>query len=399
MLMFIDGAKPMKLGAEYAQKFEEWRDYEKKSLIHPSVRSKKRSCDLCHQSLGKKFMRVLYTQSEDLVCHEYCWDDAHEVDLHMVVEKHFYAIEDGQLTIERIVVNEPDFVSSEEKEQVAESREEQLRKYNELCAEIAYRQRQKLLCARTLRVEEVSIPREVCKRNKELKELKATLDLKEPLRLTPVVYIASSTSQASAEQNTITCNLCNQVIDTMYVQVKPRNGSNFLCHETCWKICDYNTEERLKEISRVCRYQANGKLLDKVAFAAPTIAVIASPPQPILPQPIVVKTEERTEPTEYKPSWREVDVHGYEMLKKNNEKLQQQLEKKREKRRLRAANKASRYLDLASVSAPTVRPPVSKEIFMGACITSIADDPVPTLSASAKEYVPLSACSPANYYL
>lgn len=355
------------------------RDFEKRHSMDGGIRGGNTPCGLCNKPLSKKFMRVLYCVADNLVCHEHCWEEVGGVDPHEVVEKHYYEFTSGRMGIKRVVINEPSYESSSSSEEIElqskVARLQQLQQYNELWAEIVYRQRKKLLDATPAPVPAPKVaPKKESVRVKELQQVRANVEAKEALRLTPVVYTSSSTTPVFAEkEQRRSCDLCREVIETMYVRVKPRKGRDILCHEVCWKGCDYNTEARRDEIARIYRYEANGKLVDKVAFSVPVPKPLVVVPVPIVTSavttPLTPKEKAfRKEPLEYEPSWRQVDVRDYELLKRSNEQLQLQLERRREKKRQRAAAKAAKYLDLAS-------PPRAKAMH---------------LSVAAKEFVPLS---------
>lgn len=386
----INGGEPMILSSGLPvtayRNPQNWNNFDTKFAANHHIQVRKRTCGLCHKSLGKKYMRVLYCEADDLVCHERCWEQAGEIDPHQVVEKQYYVVEGEKISVKSVVVNEcisQESDSCEVEEDSELSRQRQLEQYNQLWAEIVHRQRQKLLDSTPASLPSAPTPKKESKRLKELKQIKASVEAKEALHLTPVVYTAASTVDVFTEIKTqeMICDLCSKSMQTIYVRVKPRKGGDILCHEACWKVCDYNTNERLGEVARVYRYEANGKLIDKVAFSAPLTSSVIMAPTAVLPVTstlLEVKKETRKEPIEYEPSWRQVDVREYELLKKNNEQLQLQIEKKREKKRLRAATKAAKYLDLAAVRniSPTPNIPYGK---------------VMNLTAVAKEYVPLSA--------
>ena len=256
------------------------------------------------------------------------------------------------------------------------------------------------------------LPKKEDKRKKELSKLNQVLESKEPVKLTPVVVTLSLETKNDTSKS-VSCDFCHESIETHYVLVKPRNGSDVVCHETCWKKCEYN----LCDIRRIYRYNCNGKLLEKIAFAAQEKQPTKSKPpeikrEEILPTPLKVVS------AEYKPSWREVDVHDYEIVKKDTVSNYRE---KRERRLAKEAIRASKCLDVASLSMqdeknlqkeadkawnevfdtgssrdesamtiPFVK--IEKEEFTTACCEMLK--PRVVLSATAAEYVPLRRVLP-----
>lgn len=400
----IDGGEPLVSGASvqehpFMERFRCWR-----VQAYPQAGtflSNNRGCDLCLRVIACRFLRVTYSDGKDLICHEKCWHQITEEVSTEVVNKQLYIVNERGLVVEPYDRKEISYCSPlpSEKDDVQE-RKRQLQSYQYLTAEIKRR--------REARSRVVSVAPMEEKRPCKKQLCRSTLITKEPVQLTPVVYTCSVAISSADDKVELKCDTCAETISSTYVRVKLRKGGNVLSHEGCWKKQSYKPGQ----IARLYRYQADGKLLEKVAFAVLIVPAVVTQLTPRVEEKIVEKGVVKI-PAEYRPSWREVDVNDYASLKKKSNALGKR-QQKQEKRRVSAANKEAKHLDLTLVSPPTEAyaeyvwnkifaveeastvsisaRPLKPEPFVDACLCLTEEEVCSSrlLSAQAKEYVPLT---------
>lgn len=303
-------------------------------------------CDLCNKSGSNHFLCV-YSPNCELFCHENCWEDSRHTTLDLFFRKQFEGKVSRDIEIRRVCLTDQsdskvvldDYFDSD-----TLMGEPPIYDYVKLLLEAPKKlERHAVASVPTT----VTKPKTEDKRGKEIRLLEQTLLAKEPVRLAPV--IATHEQKIMQEKTLVSCDLCSTNIASIHVRIKLRNGTQLLCHETCWKICPYNVEEKQKEIQRLYRYDANGKCLEKIAFAVQQcveqqVNVKKLPKEDVLIAPREKSVVTKNQPTEYRPSWREVDVHDYEVLKKVSSSDNKE---KQERRRAKAAVNAAKFIDLA----------------------------------------------------
>lgn len=305
----------------------------------------KLECELCHDRCFTDILYV-YNGGDDYFAHEHCWEKRTKDTVEQYFTKQFHERSPQQVELKRVA-----YASTEELTNSVLSSFD----FNSMLADCASSLTRKPKKRRVVRRPPPTVirdkPKPEDKRGKELGKVSAMLEAKEPVRLAvAAVPVPTAEPVFVAPSNKRCCTLCTEVITTSYVLVKPCAAADLLCHERCWDTCTTKSGE----IKRLYRYDAAGKCLQKLSFAPPPstvpekeAALVAPPiPEPVKEEKQVESTPERVPETikEYQPSWREVDVHDYERLKKESVREDKE---KQDRRRAKKDAKAAKFIDLA----------------------------------------------------
>ena len=311
-----------------------------KETLHLSIPLLKLECEFCHNDCSNEFLYV--NSGDNYFAHEACWEKKTRSTIDGYFEKQFQEKAYGVIKLKKILITEEGAKPILLSNNLVECFQEYLTEYTP-------KVKKEKRTPKTAPIAVVDKPKPEDKRGKELSELHKTLDKKEPIKLTAVV-VASAIGEEVKKRCELECGLCSQIINSNYVLVKPRIGCDLLCHEVCWKKCNLTSEE----IKRLYRYDITGKCLEKLSFAPPPVT---SPEPTYTVEEAVLATAELISepvptPKEYQPSWREVDVHDYEVLKKD---VTRDDKEKQERRKAKKAAKAVKFVDLAPYHAQRER--------------------------------------------